>query len=220
MLRVLFSLHLLLYMATLATAQQNYSLAGRIDACYEAEYKGEVKNLIILELQSSGTGKAYFATANKAGFFRFQQLPSGTYQLKATILGFPDNDTTIIIDSNIKDILFCIDKVYQPANKDSVTYYRSKAIKDIEAGRFRIYEWTALSIAEDPFKKLNPKVKKKYGFEYEMMGCVRPMTRQEIVQIKLWEAYNEVIYEHLTKVHGPDWRKTLKHERNKTRNAQ
>ena len=48
-----------------------------------------------------------------------------------------------------------------------------------------------------------------------MMGCVGQISRQEIEQVKLWEAYNEVVYQHLPKIHGPGWRKTIKHERNK-----
>ncbi|WP_162426156.1 carboxypeptidase-like regulatory domain-containing protein [Pontibacter pudoricolor] len=211
----LLTFHLLLF-AVVAKAQQYYSLVGKVDVCYDTSYKEILsKSSINLKLHSSDTGKEYSAVADNTGNFKFQGLPAGSYKLKAATLGFPDNDTSIIVEAPIRDLTFCIDKAYRPATTDSVTNYRERAKQDIKDGKIKIYDWTAWSVTKDPFKKINSKLKKKYEFEYEMKSCVRPVTRQEIEQVKLWEAYNEVIYQHLTTIHGLNWRKTIKHERNR-----
>lgn len=200
--------------ASVALAQQNYSIAGTVDFCYENDHQIKAsKANVLMVLRAETTEKEYKTTTDAHGNYSFGQIPEGNYRLSAVALGFPENDTTLALNSDVKQLRFCIDKVFRPAPEDSVATYRQMALEDIRTGNARIYEFTALSLIGHPFKKLNPKVKKKYGFVYEQISCARPTTRKEIVQLKLWETYNQVVYQHLEEKHGAAWRETIKHER-------
>jgi hypothetical protein len=209
-------LYFLILLAIPSVAQEQYQLSGSVIACYNKEYKAAISDLSVrINLRSLDHKQVYSTTMDGEGNFSFSSLPAGNYILAASALGLTDNDTTIVVDQNISTVTFCVDRIYRPAPVDSVEKYRQQAIEDIKNGTSKIYEWTPWSITKDPFEKLNPKVKKKYGFEYEMMSCVREQSREEIVQVMLWQVYNEVVYQHLAKLHGQQWRNSIKHERQK-----
>jgi hypothetical protein len=207
-------LYFLLFLAIPSKAQELYRLSGTVNACYNKNYKAAVSDMSVrITLRSIDNKQEYSTTVDGERNFSIGNLPAGNYILAASFLGLFDNDTTIVVDQNLHPFTFCVDRVYRPAPVDSVEKYRQQAIADIIQGTAKIYEWTPWSITKDPFEKLNPKVKKKYGYEYEMMSCVRELTREEIVQVKLWQVYNEVVYQHLAKLHGQQWRNSIKHER-------
>jgi hypothetical protein len=209
-------LYLLLLLAIPSVAQEQYQVSGSVIACYNKDYKEAISDIFVrITLRSLDHKQEYSTTMDGERNFSFDMLPAGNYILAASALGLTDNDTTIVVDQNISNVTFCVDRAYRPAPVDSVERYRQRAIADIKNGTAKIYEWTPWSITKDPFEKLNPNVKKKYGFEYEMMSCVREQTREEIVQVKLWQVYNEVVYQHLAKLHGQQWRNSIKHERQK-----
>ena len=99
--RALLTYHLLLFVVVVATAQINYSLAGKVDACYDAGHTESI-SLVNLKLHSLDTGKEYAAAADNAGYFKFKGLPVGNYRLSAAALGFPDNNIVIIVNADIQ----------------------------------------------------------------------------------------------------------------------
>jgi hypothetical protein len=209
-------LYFLLLLAIPSTAQELYDLSGTVNACYNKNYKLALPDMSIrLILRSVENNREYTTTVKNEGNFSFESLPADNYVLSATALGLSESDTTIKVNQNVNSLSFCVDRAYRPAPIDSIERYRQKAISDVRNGRTKIYEWIPWSITKDPYEKLNPKVKKKYGYEYELMSCVRQQTREEIVQVKLWQAYNEVVYGYLAELNGKEWRKRLKHERKK-----
>ncbi len=214
----LLSWFLLFILVAPTQAQQTYQVTGQVNVCYTQQNDAEKSTPeMLIRLRAVDSNREYSTTIDQAGNFDFNQVQEGTYTLSTAALQFPDNDTLVTVNTDLQDLRFCIDKVYKPAPDKLIAEYQAKALADIKAGNPKILEWTALSLTDDPFLKLNPKIKKKYGFEYEIMSCVRPVTRDEIVQVKLWEAYNEVVYQHLDAQLGSGWMKNIKHERNKMR---
>jgi len=211
-------LSFILLITVSASAQQQFKLSGNAKACYAGNYDFSTSNIYLnLILQSPDNKVKYFTSVNSKGDFIFENVLAGTYHLSGSSLEFnqKNENTIIVVNQEIQNISFCFDRAYRPAPNDSLIYYKFKAKEDIKQGRAKIYEWTPWSLTSDPFAKVNSRIKKKFGFEYEMKSCLREESRSEILHTMFWTAYNGVVYQYLNEKFGKSWRFKIKHEREK-----
>ncbi|MGO9589771.1 MAG: TonB-dependent receptor domain-containing protein [Candidatus Acidiferrales bacterium] len=82
-LQVVFAIAVLLACTGSAFAQANAQLSGTV-----TDQSGGVVGKVAITLRDVGTNVTYTATSNDSGFYAIPNLPSGTYELKASYTGF------------------------------------------------------------------------------------------------------------------------------------
>ncbi len=82
-LQVVFAIAVLLACTGSAFAQANAQLSGTV-----TDQSGGVVGKVAITLRDVGTNVTYTATSNDSGFYAIPNLPSGTYELKASYSGF------------------------------------------------------------------------------------------------------------------------------------
>ena len=82
-LQVVFAIAVLLACTGSAFAQANAQLSGTV-----TDQSGGVVGKVAITLRDVGTNITYTATSNDSGFYAIPNLPSGTYELKASYTGF------------------------------------------------------------------------------------------------------------------------------------
>jgi hypothetical protein len=168
-------------------------------------------NAITAKLSRITNGEDLGAKVDPGGEYLFNNLVEADYKL---IAGYGDpfnSDTVIHISRNLGVIRFCLDSKFRPLHKDEIESYEQTAHSDIKDKRLTLYRLsTDYPLSAKELKKITTTLKSKYGIEYVFESGANLYSREGFITLKRYQAYNNVVQQHLDQQFGTSWREMLK----------
>lgn len=158
---------------------------------------GQVKNNETqkpLEYLKVSLNNLKYKITDNEGLFSFDNLKKGEYTLQIKNQKKILFDTTLIIDKNLFDLTFYVE--FKCSRYNSI-----KALKDINNGTpFLFLKGGVAPITystDDSFEQ-------EFKVKYYDFGCIIPENIDCIIE------YNQTILQHLQKMYGNKWKKTIR----------
>jgi len=205
-----------IYLLTLITAacfgQEAFSVKGQLKYCYNStigpdNFTNVIVSIVDIEPHYD-VGQEI--QVNESGQFLFNNLRASTYRISTYL--FQTSSVTINLESNIDDVTLCVDNDFRPVPLDSLADYIYRAKKDIQEDNLKLYQlsYGLVNHKNNKFYKRNERLKKKFHFEIEAVGCLMVLNRQSYIELQRYLAYNKVAEEYLDTKFQDAWRQALK----------
>ncbi|MCW5909705.1 MAG: hypothetical protein KIT62_01465 [Cyclobacteriaceae bacterium] len=208
--RLIFTYGLTL-ISILCIGQGTFTIKGQLKYCYDKPWSDNFKDFPV-EIDDIephyGVGHEVIY-ASESGEFIFINLKASNYKISASLVN--RSEVVIKVDRNVTDVILCLDDDFRPVPQDTLTASINKAKLDIDHNNLRIYHllpW--LAIHKRSFYRRNKRLKRKFNFEIETVGCLLISDRKSFIEQEKYLTYNKVAEEYLDKKYGASWRRALR----------
>lgn len=195
----------------LCAGQNAFIIKGQLKYCYGKPWTDNFKmfKVSIDDIEPHyGVGHEEIQV-NESGEFIFKNLSPSNYKISTALI--QTTEIIVKVDSDITDIVLCVDNDFRPVPQDTLASFINQVKEDIKNNSLKIYHLLpGLAIQTKGFDRRNKRLKRKYNFQIETVGCLLVTNRQVFIMQEKYFAYNKVAEEYLDKKFGTSWRKAVK----------
>lgn len=201
----------LTFISALCFGQNSFIVKGHLKYCYDKPWTDNYQKFKVSIVDTKphyGIGHEEIQ-ANESGEFIFKNLKPSNYKISTFLI--QTTEIIVKVDKDVTDIVLCVDNDFRPVPQDSLATFINQAKEDIEKNNLKIYHiLPGLPIHTKGFDRRNKKLKRKFNFQIETVGCLLVMSRKSFIDQEKYLAYNKVAEEYLDKKFGNSWRRAVK----------